>query len=78
MPFCTLLSAKELRPYELPKFGQTLHPAFIGAEVFLGAARHRFQLGESKAVEQVRKMRVLLTDLLEQLRFVVCYLKTHG
>jgi hypothetical protein len=72
MPFCTLLSfAKESRPYELPNFGQTLHPAFIGAEVFLGAVRHCLQLGVANTVEHIRELRVMLADLLEQSRFVV-------
>jgi hypothetical protein len=71
MPFCTLLSAKESRPYDLPKFGQCLHPAFKGAEVLRGTLRHLFQFGRAQAFQQVKKTREVLANLLAQVLLVV-------
>jgi hypothetical protein len=71
MPFCTLLSAKESRPYDLLKFSQCPHPAFIGAEVLLGAIRHLLKFGVAQTVQQLQKIWKMLSDLLAQLLIVV-------
>jgi hypothetical protein len=66
MPFCTLLSAKESRPYDLPNFGQCLHPAFKGAEVLGGTLRHLLKFGGAQAFQQVDKTREVLANLFAQ------------
>lgn len=62
----------------LPKFGQTLHPPFVGAEVFGRTERHGFQLRLAQARQQVQQFGELPAGLLEQLGFVGVEGDTHG
>lgn len=62
----------------LPKFGQTLHPPFVGAEVFGRTERHGLQFRLAQARQQGRQFWELATDLLEQLGIVGAEGDTHG
>lgn len=62
----------------LPKLGQTLHPPFVGAEVFGRTERHGLQLRLAQARQQVQQFGELPAGLLEQLGFVGVESDTHG
>lgn len=62
----------------LPEFGQTLHPPFVGAEVFGRTERHGFQLRLTQSRQQGRQFWELPTDLLKQLGFVGGRSDSHG